>query len=162
MPASSAAWMVAIDRSSSGRPSIDIGIPPRPIALTWTSPIVRVEFVMPSKFPHGNLEGQQEYANTSSTAATESGAVDVRVAVLHDVRRARADRRAGRLHVRDDAEVRAPLLLVDGDADVAPLAVEELEVRVRGQELLALIRHVGAVAAAGDRRTDELGADRGG
>ena len=41
-PASSAAWIVRIDRASSGRPSIDIGIPPRPIALTWTSPMRRL------------------------------------------------------------------------------------------------------------------------
>jgi hypothetical protein len=33
-PASSAAWIVAIDRSVSGRPSIDIGMPPSPMALT--------------------------------------------------------------------------------------------------------------------------------
>ena len=31
-----------MDRSSSGRPSIDIGIPPRPIALTATRPMVLV------------------------------------------------------------------------------------------------------------------------
>jgi hypothetical protein len=39
-PASSAAWIVAMERSSSGRPSIDIGMPPRPMALTVTVPIV--------------------------------------------------------------------------------------------------------------------------
>src|SRR3954470_806273 len=41
MPASRAAWMVRMERSSSGRPSIDIGMPPRPMALTWTSPMRR-------------------------------------------------------------------------------------------------------------------------
>src|SRR5256885_16954693 len=41
-PASSAAWIVAIERRSSGRPSIDIGMPPRPIALTATPPMCRV------------------------------------------------------------------------------------------------------------------------
>jgi len=39
-PASSAAWIVAMERSSSGRPSIDIGIAPRPMALTVAAPIV--------------------------------------------------------------------------------------------------------------------------
>jgi hypothetical protein len=38
-PASSAAWIVLIERCSSGLPSMDIGIPPSPIALTATSPI---------------------------------------------------------------------------------------------------------------------------
>src|SRR5882757_6687021 len=33
-PASRAAWIVAIDWASSGRPAIDIHIPPRPIAET--------------------------------------------------------------------------------------------------------------------------------
>src|SRR3954453_17651526 len=40
-PASRAAWMVRIERSSSGRPSMDIGMPPRPIALTVLDPMVR-------------------------------------------------------------------------------------------------------------------------
>jgi hypothetical protein len=31
-----------MERSSSGRPSIDMGIPPRPIAPTATPPIVRL------------------------------------------------------------------------------------------------------------------------
>jgi hypothetical protein len=34
--------MVLMERSSSGRPSIDMGIPPRPIAPTVTPPIVRL------------------------------------------------------------------------------------------------------------------------
>ena len=34
--------MVAIDRASSGRPSIDIGMPPRPTAATLRDPIRRV------------------------------------------------------------------------------------------------------------------------
>ena len=34
MPSSSAAWMVLIERSRSGRPSIDMGMPPRPMAET--------------------------------------------------------------------------------------------------------------------------------
>src|SRR3954447_12985911 len=43
MPASRAAWTVAIERlRSSGRPSMDIGMPPRPIALTVVLPRVRV------------------------------------------------------------------------------------------------------------------------
>src|SRR5580693_6639736 len=41
-PASSAAWIVAIERSSPGRPSIDMGIAPRPIAPTVMPPIVRL------------------------------------------------------------------------------------------------------------------------
>src|SRR5687768_15486522 len=41
MPASSAAWMVAMERDSSGLPSIDIGMPPSPMALTLVSPIWR-------------------------------------------------------------------------------------------------------------------------
>src|SRR4051794_24378818 len=41
MPASSAAWMVAMERVWSGRPSIDIGMPPSPRALTLVSPICR-------------------------------------------------------------------------------------------------------------------------
>ena len=40
-PASRAAWMVLIERSSSGRPSMDMGIPPRPMAPTLVPPIVR-------------------------------------------------------------------------------------------------------------------------
>src|SRR5918992_6071568 len=42
MPASSAAWMVAMERASSGRPSMDIGMPPSPMALTFVSPMVRI------------------------------------------------------------------------------------------------------------------------
>src|SRR5687767_11023212 len=43
IPASSAAWIVAIDRlRSSGLPSMDIGMPPSPIALTVVLPIRRV------------------------------------------------------------------------------------------------------------------------
>ena len=30
-----------------GRPSIDIGMPPSPIALTWTAPIRRVRMLLP-------------------------------------------------------------------------------------------------------------------
>ena len=41
-PASSAAWMVAIDRARSGRPSMDIGISPSPMALTLASAMVLV------------------------------------------------------------------------------------------------------------------------
>ena len=41
IPASRAAWMVAMERASSGRPSIDIGMPPSPMALTLASPIWR-------------------------------------------------------------------------------------------------------------------------
>ena len=48
-PASSAAWIVATDRWWSGRPSIDMGIPPSPIADTWTSPILRC--CMASRMP---------------------------------------------------------------------------------------------------------------
>jgi hypothetical protein len=40
-PASSAAWIVAIERSAPGRPSIDMGMPPRPIADTVRLPMVR-------------------------------------------------------------------------------------------------------------------------
>ena len=83
------------------------------------------------------------------------------VAVLDDVRRPGGDRGARGGDLGDDAVVGAPLLLVHGDADVAALGVEELQVRVGGQELLALVGHLRAVAAAGDRRTDELGADGG-
>jgi hypothetical protein len=42
MPASSAAWMVAIERASSGLPSIDMGMPPSPMAETVMSPMTRV------------------------------------------------------------------------------------------------------------------------
>jgi hypothetical protein len=42
IPASKAAWMVAMARASSGRPSMEMGIPPKPIAETVTSPMVRV------------------------------------------------------------------------------------------------------------------------
>src|SRR6266545_6949111 len=42
MPESSAAWMVAMERDSSGRLSIDIGMPPSPRALTLMSPIWRI------------------------------------------------------------------------------------------------------------------------
>src|SRR5690606_2463245 len=42
MPASSAAWIVAIERLSSGRPSMLIGMPPSPIAPTCLVPMVRV------------------------------------------------------------------------------------------------------------------------
>ena len=38
----SAAWIVARERASSGRPSIDMGMAPRPIALTSSSPMRRV------------------------------------------------------------------------------------------------------------------------
>ena len=48
-PASSDAWMVARERSRSGRPSIDMGMPPRPIAETVRLPMVRV--FMPSPYP---------------------------------------------------------------------------------------------------------------
>ena len=41
IPASSAAWIVATARAWSGRPSIDSGIPPSPIALTVVSPMRR-------------------------------------------------------------------------------------------------------------------------
>src|SRR4051812_6078043 len=41
IPASSAAWIVRTARAVSGRPSIDSGMPPRPMALTVRSPIVR-------------------------------------------------------------------------------------------------------------------------
>jgi hypothetical protein len=34
--------MVLMERASSGRPSIDMGIPPRPIAPTFMPPIVRL------------------------------------------------------------------------------------------------------------------------
>src|SRR3954470_5383510 len=47
MPASRAAWMVAIDRWRSGRPSIDMGMAPRPMAETVTSPMVRVFIRVP-------------------------------------------------------------------------------------------------------------------
>ena len=36
-----AAWMVSMERASSGRPSMDMGISPRPIAPTWREPIRR-------------------------------------------------------------------------------------------------------------------------
>src|SRR5579859_3944834 len=41
-PASRAAWMVRTDRASSGRPSTDMGMPPSPMALTVTEPMVLV------------------------------------------------------------------------------------------------------------------------
>jgi hypothetical protein len=86
--------MVAIDRSSSGRPSIDIGIPPSPMLLTSVSPILRVLFVaaissfsvlrswflaghqqfncpVPT-FPRRYSVFQQEKLITPSTSATES------------------------------------------------------------------------------------------
>ena len=58
-PASSAAWMVRMDRSSPGRPSIDIGIPPRPMALTVTGPMVLVRICPPvlSEPPVTNAHG---------------------------------------------------------------------------------------------------------
>jgi hypothetical protein len=88
--------------------------------------------------------------------------VDVRVVVLDDVAGPGDDRGVGLADVGEDAEVGAPAVLVGGDPDVAALGVEEPEMRVGGQELLALVGGVGAVAAAGDRRTDELRADRAG
>src|SRR5260370_13499588 len=39
--------MVLIERSSSGRPSIDIGMPPRPIALTVACPSFLVRISSP-------------------------------------------------------------------------------------------------------------------
>jgi len=43
------AWIAAIDRCSSGRPSIDIGMPPSPIAPTEVSPMRRVSIGPPQQ-----------------------------------------------------------------------------------------------------------------
>ena len=47
-PASSAAWMVAMDCARSGRPSMDMGMPPRPMAETERLPMVRSRTVTSS------------------------------------------------------------------------------------------------------------------
>jgi competence protein ComEC len=88
-----------------------------------------------------------------------SGALDARPAVLDDERGAGLDRGAGLGDERHHAVVRGPAIAGDAAADVAPLAVVELDVRVLGQHGLEARRHVGAVAAGRDRRADELAAD---
>src|SRR5689334_19664272 len=83
IPSSSAAWMVLIERSRSGRPSIDMGIPPRPMAETWTSPMVRV-FTAVLPFPScpgspGVVLGRRAVAREDLVEARERCVVEVDV-----------------------------------------------------------------------------------
>src|SRR5512142_603745 len=78
-PASSAAWIVATDRVESGRPSIDIGMAPRPIALTCTSPMRRLCMTTSMIFtcgprarsPATSLDPPGPYRPTAESAETK-------------------------------------------------------------------------------------------
>src|SRR5512142_3134364 len=78
-PASSAAWIVATDRVESGRPSIDIGMAPRPIALTCTSPMRRLCMTTSMIFtcgprarsPATSLDPPGPYRQTAESAETK-------------------------------------------------------------------------------------------
>src|SRR6185295_12769340 len=63
-PASSAAWIVRIERSTGGREESDIGIPPRPIGNTSASPSLRVLFM-----PEGLLRDKIATHATEESAA---------------------------------------------------------------------------------------------
>src|SRR5690242_659664 len=64
--------MVRIERASSGRPSMDIGMPPRPMALTGTEPILVVRMTL-----QGLVQGVQR----GQARARLAGGPEMQVAV---------------------------------------------------------------------------------
>ena len=63
-------------------------------------------------------------------------------------------------HILEDAVVGGPALRRDDTPDVATLIVEEPHPGILPEHPARGIPHVGAVAAGGDRRADELGRNR--
>src|SRR5258706_15824364 len=64
--------MVRIERASSGRPSMDIGMPPRPMALTETEPILVVRMTL-----QGLVQGNAARASKNPAGWSSSDQVAV-------------------------------------------------------------------------------------
>src|SRR5215213_1208263 len=128
-PASSAAWIVRMARSSSGRPSIESGIPPRPIGKTWASPRARLG-VMPEALPEPHVARRHVVAQAlvgrlaqraGLRALGELDAGDeARLDEARELRRLAADERAlDRLERLQHAAEPHQLGLVEAGADAA-------------------------------------------